>query len=133
MDSPWYVSKLFVWIAYMVKSWFSLTPLIVTSLQGNIDEGLYSVTPDNSMPLTKLGWEQARKAGKELKDQVLPKGETVHFIVSPYVRTVETFHGIVSAWCDPDEFKYILGTSTFSYSCYNGVDLLLKRSLPSCF
>lgn len=74
---------------------------------GNIDEGLYSTTPDNAMPLTKLGWEQARKAGQVLKDQVLPKGETVHFIVSPYVRTVETFHGVVSAWCDPAEFDYI--------------------------
>jgi len=74
---------------------------------GNIDEKLYSTTPDNAMPLTRLGWEQARKAGQVLKDQVLPKGETVHFIVSPYVRTVETFHGVVSAWCDPSEFKYI--------------------------
>eukprot|EP00544_Gedaniella_sp_CCMP2646_P008118 CAMPEP_0202491156 /NCGR_PEP_ID=MMETSP1361-20130828/8308_1 /ASSEMBLY_ACC=CAM_ASM_000849 /TAXON_ID=210615 /ORGANISM="Staurosira complex sp., Strain CCMP2646" /LENGTH=496 /DNA_ID=CAMNT_0049121159 /DNA_START=88 /DNA_END=1578 /DNA_ORIENTATION=+ len=74
---------------------------------GNIDEGLYSVMPDNSMPLTKLGWEQARKAGQVLKDKVLPQGETVHFIVSPYVRAVETFHGVVSAWCDPVEFKYI--------------------------
>jgi len=69
---------------------------------GNIDETLYSTTPDNAMPLTKLGWEQARKAGKHLKDSVLAPLESVHFIVSPYARTVETFHGIVSAWCDPD-------------------------------
>lgn len=74
---------------------------------GNIDEHLYSTTSDNAMPLTKLGWEQARKAGETLKNQVLPQGETVHFIVSPYVRTVETFHGVVSAWCDPSEFKHI--------------------------
>jgi len=74
---------------------------------GNTDEKLYSVIPDNAMPLTKLGWEQARAAGKQLKNKVLRESESVHFIVSPYVRTVETFHGIVSAWCDPSEFAHI--------------------------
>lgn len=74
---------------------------------GNINEDLYSTTPDNAMPLTKLGWEQARHAGQVLREQVLPPGESVHFIVSPYVRTVETFHGVVSAWCDPSSFSYI--------------------------
>jgi hypothetical protein len=74
---------------------------------GNINEELYSTTPDNAMPLTKLGWEQARKQGKVLKEQVLTSEESVHFIVSPYVRTVETFHGLVSAWCDPCEFSHI--------------------------
>lgn len=74
---------------------------------GNIDEKLYSTIPDNAMPLTKLGWEQARAAGKHLKNHVLKDAETVHFVVSPYVRTVETFHGIVSAWCDPAEFSHI--------------------------
>jgi broad specificity phosphatase PhoE len=68
---------------------------------GNVNEVLYSTTPDNAMPLTRLGWEQARKAGTILKDKILSSGESLHFIVSPYVRTVETFHGIVSAWCDP--------------------------------
>jgi hypothetical protein len=33
----------------------------------------------------------------------------LHFIVSPYVRTVETFHGMVAAWCDPSEFHHIAG------------------------
>jgi len=74
---------------------------------GNINELLYSTTPDNAMPLTQLGWEQARAAGAILKRKILGSGETVHFIVSPYVRTVETFHGIVSAWCDPKEFSHI--------------------------
>lgn len=74
---------------------------------GNIDELLYSTTPDNAMPLTRLGWEQARAAGEILKNKILTPGESVHFIVSPYVRTVETFHGMVSAWCDPKEFSYI--------------------------
>eukprot|EP00536_Pseudo-nitzschia_multiseries_P011363 jgi/Psemu1/176013/gw1.382.76.1 len=69
---------------------------------GNVDERVYATTPDNAMPITNLGWEQARKAGRILKDKILNPGESVHFMVSPYVRTVETFHGIVSAWCDPD-------------------------------
>ena len=76
---------------------------------GNINEVLYSTTPDNAMPLTDLGWEQARNAGKVLREKILASGESVHFIVSPYVRTVETFHGLVSAWCDPtsEEFASI--------------------------
>lgn len=75
---------------------------------GNIDERLYSKIPDNSMPLTHLGWEQARAAGRHLKDNVLKKNpESVHFIISPYVRSMETFHGIASAWCDPAEFRHI--------------------------
>lgn len=77
---------------------------------GNVDEKLYSTTPDNAMPLTKLGWEQAKQAGRCLKEKILRQGADgagVHFIVSPYVRTVETFHGIVSAWCDPAEFNHI--------------------------
>ena len=69
---------------------------------GNIDETMYSTTPDNAIPLTKLGWQQARAAGQRLK-QVLNGSGDVHFIVSPYVRTVETFHGIVSAWSDPEK------------------------------
>lgn len=77
---------------------------------GNVDESLYSTTPDNAMPLTDLGWEQARAAGKQLKEKLVhrPSGaEGIHFIISPYARTVETFHGIVSAWCDPSEFNHI--------------------------
>lgn len=99
---------------------------------GNIDEGLYSVMPDNSMPLTKLGWEQARKAGQVLKDKVLPKGETVHFIVSPYVRTVETFHGVVSAWCDPVEFKHIKGTTMLtSIHAITMLKMIFSNAFPS--
>jgi broad specificity phosphatase PhoE len=73
---------------------------------GNINENLYSTTPNNAMPLTKLGWQQARKARQLLDNHVLAKNDSVHFIVSPYSRTVETFHGIVSAWCDPDSPEF---------------------------
>jgi hypothetical protein len=76
---------------------------------GNLDEKLYATTADNAMPLTELGWEQAKQAGRCLKERILREGSDggVHFIVSPYVRTVETFHGLVSAWCDPSEFNHI--------------------------
>eukprot|EP00956_Cyclotella_meneghiniana_P035683 scaffold117010_cov26-Cyclotella_meneghiniana.AAC.1 len=74
--------------------------------EGNVDETLYSTKPDNNMRLTKLGWDTAQMAGKALREE-LGQGESVHFIVSPYVRTVETFHGIVSAWVDPEEFSHL--------------------------
>ncbi len=73
---------------------------------GNVNEVLYSTTPDNSIPLTDLGWEEARRAGRILKEKILTPNESVHFIVSPYVRTVETFHGLVSAWCDPNDEEF---------------------------
>ncbi|KAL7575971.1 hypothetical protein ACA910_000760 [Epithemia clementina (nom. ined.)] len=69
---------------------------------GNIDETLYSTTPDNAIPLTDLGWQQAQAAGKRLR-QIIGESDDVHFIVSPYVRAVETFHGVASAWSDPDK------------------------------
>mmetsp|Transcript_22553 Transcript_22553/g.48964 ORF Transcript_22553/g.48964 Transcript_22553/m.48964 type:complete len:649 (-) Transcript_22553:113-2059(-) len=75
--------------------------------EGNVEEGLYATTPDNAMKLTALGWDQARMAGRELKNRVIAKNESIHFVVSPYVRTVETFHGILSAWCDPAELSHI--------------------------
>ena len=75
--------------------------------EGNVEESLYATTPDNGMKLTALGWDQAKMAGRELKSTAIGQGESIHFIVSPYVRTVETFHGILSAWCDPKEFDHI--------------------------
>lgn len=75
--------------------------------EGNVEESLYATTPDNAMKLTALGWDQAKMSGRELKNNVIGQGESIHFIVSPYVRTVETFHGILSAWCDPKEFDHI--------------------------
>ena len=76
--------------------------------EGNVDEVLYSTIPDNNMRLTQLGWESARLAGRALREE-LGEDETVHFVVSPYVRTVETFHGIMSAWVDPREFDGLDG------------------------
>lgn len=81
--------------------------------EGNVNEDIYATKADSDICLTKLGWEEAKIVGKALKDEIFgdPSNKTnqrVHFIVSPYVRTIETFHGIASAWCDPDlEFGHI--------------------------
>jgi broad specificity phosphatase PhoE len=79
--------------------------------EGNVNEALYNEQPDNNIRLTKLGWEQAKMAGRTLRNQILQKencNDSVHFIVSPYVRTIETFHGLAAAWSDPDEdFSHI--------------------------
>ncbi|KAF1784460.1 Histidine phosphatase superfamily [Phytophthora cactorum] len=48
------------------------------------------------MHLTELGYEQAVAAGKSIKKII--GNETMRFIVSPYVRTIETFCGILKAW-----------------------------------
>lgn len=77
--------------------------------EGNVNEKIYSVKPDNALRLTGLGWEQARMAGQTLKNEIIGKDEPIHFILSPYVRTAETLHGLLSAWSDPDEeFSHIM-------------------------
>lgn len=89
---------------------------------GNVMEDLYSKMPDNAVPLTDLGWKQAKLAGETLRESILSYDETVHFIISPYVRTMETFHGILSAWCDPDEhpsFRHMADTEERRQAWYS--------------
>ncbi|GAB9475572.1 hypothetical protein Gpo141_00012661 [Globisporangium polare] len=64
--------------------------------EGNIDPLLYCRVPDNAMHLTELGYEQAVAAGKSIKKII--GDDSVRFIISPYVRTIETFQGIKKAW-----------------------------------
>jgi len=73
--------------------------------EGNIDSAIYQTKPDNALQLTELGWVQARMAGQALRGQITKQDgdKSIHFVVSPYVRTMETFHGIASAWCDPEK------------------------------
>lgn len=59
---------------------------------GNVDENLYSTVPDNQMPLSDKGKQQARAVGKRLKEIV--GVEPVKFYVSPYKRTRQTYEGI---------------------------------------
>ena len=105
--------------------------------EGNVNEAIYAEKPDSEIQLTKLGWEQARMAGMALKQEVLTlssgrrmgpekkrnipkKGSLVHFIVSPYVRTMETFHGLASAWCDPEvEFGHVENENERKVLWYN--------------
>ncbi|ETV89195.1 hypothetical protein H257_00557 [Aphanomyces astaci] len=64
--------------------------------EGNENPDLYRVTPDNAMHMTGLGRLQARAAGKCMKEII--GNESVRCIVSPCVRTIETFEEILSAW-----------------------------------
>jgi broad specificity phosphatase PhoE len=72
---------------------------------GNIDERAYATTADWRIPLTNLGREQARLAGRkvasylnqEVNDEEgssVTKGK-VYFYVSPYLRTRQTLREIL--------------------------------------
>jgi len=78
--------------------------------EGNVDPGIYQTKADNALGLTELGWVQARMAGQALREQITKQDseDPIHFVISPYVRTMETFHGIASAWCDPEEYSHIV-------------------------
>jgi hypothetical protein len=60
--------------------------------EGNVDESAYVNTADWQIPLTELGREQARGAGRELGE--LLGDESVFFYVSPYKRTLQTLEEI---------------------------------------
>ncbi|ETW08718.1 hypothetical protein H310_01243 [Aphanomyces invadans] len=64
--------------------------------EGNDNPDLYREVPDNAMHLTALGRLQARAAGKCMKEII--GNESVRCIVSPCVRTIETFEEILTAW-----------------------------------
>eukprot|EP00560_Eucampia_antarctica_P000858 CAMPEP_0197834252 /NCGR_PEP_ID=MMETSP1437-20131217/21776_1 /TAXON_ID=49252 ORGANISM="Eucampia antarctica, Strain CCMP1452" /NCGR_SAMPLE_ID=MMETSP1437 /ASSEMBLY_ACC=CAM_ASM_001096 /LENGTH=163 /DNA_ID=CAMNT_0043438801 /DNA_START=720 /DNA_END=1208 /DNA_ORIENTATION=+ len=88
--------------------------------EGNINQNIYSIKPDNAVRLTNLGWDQANESGNVLKNHVLGQDEPVHFILSPYVRTTETLHGLLAAWCDPEkEFGHISDLETRKQAWYD--------------
>jgi len=60
---------------------------------GNVDSTTYSRIPDNQVPLTEKGHEQARRAGRALA-QLIGADETVLALISPYQRTQQTFADI---------------------------------------
>uniref|UniRef100_A0A0G4HIJ6 Phosphoglycerate mutase (2,3-diphosphoglycerate-dependent) n=1 Tax=Chromera velia CCMP2878 TaxID=1169474 RepID=A0A0G4HIJ6_9ALVE len=64
--------------------------------QGNVDPSLYFTVPDNHIPLSQKGHEDARRAGEQLK--ALVGDETIRFYVSPFRRTDETFAGVAKAF-----------------------------------
>ena len=57
---------------------------------GNYD--LLKTVPDNKIHLTDVGIEDAKRAGKKIKEII--KNESVRFYVSPYQRTKETYEYI---------------------------------------
>ena len=82
--------------------------------EGNVNEEIYATKPDPDLLLTDMGWRQARLVGTALRGGCgpeftgIPLGEeTVHFIVSPYARTVETFHGILNAFVPSSNYSHI--------------------------
>jgi len=56
---------------------------------GNVDQTVYRYRPDHALPLTDRGTQQAIELGQHLR-KIVPDGETVSFIVSPYRRSQET-------------------------------------------
>ena len=52
--------------------------------QANVDKYLFGRVPDYTIELTEKGHEQAREAGKRLKELV--KEESIYFYVSPFWR-----------------------------------------------
>ena len=63
--------------------------------EGNVDPQLYNKVPDNKLKLTKNGEDQATSAGVKL--QRIIKNESVKFIISPYLRTIQTYENISKA------------------------------------
>jgi broad specificity phosphatase PhoE len=64
--------------------------------EANVDRKITSHVPDHAVHLTAKGRRQALEAGNMLSEII--DGQSVAFIVSPYVRTRETFHGIARAF-----------------------------------
>lgn len=60
--------------------------------EGNVNPQSYSKIPDNKLQLTQKGIKQALTAGVKL--QKIIKNESVKFIVSPYLRTIQTYENI---------------------------------------
>ena len=54
--------------------------------EGNKNREIHQSTPDHRVPLTAEGKEQAREAGLKLRS-LLRSTDTIHFFVSPYLRT----------------------------------------------
>lgn len=69
---------------------------------GNIDGAAYATTPDNRIPLTPQGIQQAEQAGDRIHDVVSNGGACsnwkVYFYVSPYARTRSTLREIGRAF-----------------------------------
>jgi broad specificity phosphatase PhoE len=64
--------------------------------EGNNDPYIYQNTPDSDIGLTQKGKQQALEAGVKLRKIIGNK--TIQFITSPYLRAVQTCHGVADAF-----------------------------------
>ena len=71
--------------------------------QANVDKYLFGSVPDYTIELTNFGREQAKEAGKRLKELV--QDESLYFYVSPFWRARSTFEGVASAF-PRNQFEY---------------------------
>lgn len=69
----------------------------------NIDSQLFASLPDYTIELTEFGKEQARNAGKQLKE--ILQEESVYFYISPFWRTRSTFEEMAKAF-PREQFQY---------------------------
>jgi len=72
---------------------------------GNVNKIHFETTPDSKIPLTEKGKSQSLTAGQEIRRIV--GNESVHFFVSPYRRSKQTFKHIVNGGSF-DKEKYIV-------------------------
>ncbi|KAI8964958.1 phosphoglycerate mutase-like protein [Daldinia sp. FL1419] len=76
--------------------------------EGNKNREIHQTIPDHRVKLTQDGWQQARDAGRRLRDMLRPD-DTLQFYTSPYRRTRETTEGILETLTsddpDPSPFK----------------------------
>lgn len=68
--------------------------------EANVNNNLYSNTPDWLIHLTEKGRNQAREVGKKIKELV--GDEPVYFYYSPFTRTRETFECISESFGGKD-------------------------------
>ena len=71
--------------------------------QANVDKYLFGRVPDYIIELTDRGREQAKEAGRRLKELV--GDESIYFYVSPFWRARSTFEGVASAF-PRSQFEY---------------------------
>lgn len=62
--------------------------------EGNVDKNIYEQKPDYALELTERGMQQAKEAGKKLREMI--GDEKTAFFVSPFWRTRMTFENIAS-------------------------------------
>ncbi|KAK9480830.1 histidine phosphatase superfamily [Lipomyces japonicus] len=73
--------------------------------ESNCDKSVNRTVPNHKVPLTARGHTQAKAAGRQLKEILLP-GENVLIYTSPYRRTRETTQEIVSQLQDVEYRVY---------------------------